>query len=36
MNIQQQARDFVRMARDRLRFVRHRHVLIPFGCDFAQ
>eukprot|EP00048_Salpingoeca_helianthica_P001784 m.51619 g.51619 ORF g.51619 m.51619 type:complete len:1134 (-) comp11716_c0_seq2:511-3912(-) len=35
MNIKQQAEDFVRMARDRLQFVRHSHVLIPFGCDFA-
>ena len=35
VNIEKQAIDFVNMARGRLQFVRHNHVLIPFGCDFA-
>eukprot|EP00118_Oscarella_pearsei_P019625 m.209602 g.209602 ORF g.209602 m.209602 type:complete len:333 (+) comp39727_c0_seq56:596-1594(+) len=34
-NMQKTADAFMRMARERMTWYRHNHLLIPFGCDFA-
>ncbi len=35
LNFVQQGENFAKMARGRSAWYKHKHVMIPFGCDFA-